>query len=83
MKKLIYIIPALGLLAVSCTKDYSCTCTSTTTSAGEVQTFVDKYEISEASSKQAKLACNEATIIETGTNWLDETYTTETTCELK
>ena len=83
MKKLFFTIIGTALLAVSCTKDYSCTCTETYTAGGQVTTYVNKYDISEASSKQAKIACNEATIISSGTTWGGNSYTSEVTCELK
>lgn len=83
MKKMFFILSIVGVGAVSCTKDYSCTCTTITTSGGQATTQIQKFDIQDASTKQAKLACNEATVIYTGTTWGGGTYTQETTCDLK
>ena len=94
MKKIIIPVIAIGLFAVSCKKDYSCTCTTiyTTTvsepgEADEVSTNTnsDTYKVNEAKPHQAQAACNEATV--TTENSYDvgqSTYTNknETTCVL-
>lgn len=78
MKKIALLFGLSVFLFVSCKKDYSCTCITTyAITGGETITYTDKFDISEASSKQADLACNEATVIYT-----EEGYSSETTCTL-
>lgn len=73
MKKVIYPVAAIVLIATSCKKDYSCTCetvtTSTTTnslgSETTVSTSSETYQVLEAKTHQAQAACNEATVTTT------------------
>ena len=64
MKKIILPIAILGLVSLSCKKDYSCTCTYTSTYDGTTETEIEVFTIEEASKSQARAACNEATLEE-------------------
>lgn len=82
MKKIALLSLAAGaMFFASCTKDYTCTCTDVTTAtvlgSTVTTTTTDTYQVKEATSDQAAAACNEATIVTTGTDW-----TSERTCSL-
>lgn len=81
MKFKVTAIAAIALLAVSCKKDYTCSCTDTTTGGGEISTDVYTYQVKEATKDQAAAACNEATIVSTY-SFGGNTYTTESTCTM-
>lgn len=79
MRKVILFI-GLSVFAISCKRQYSCSCTVTYTSNDPNLTgggTVYNFEISEATKKQASLACNEATVKET-----QNIYNTTRVCKL-
>jgi hypothetical protein len=97
MKKIIIPIGVILVLSITaCRKDYSCSCsTISTTTIQEPNTEPDitivtserNFEVKEAKTHQAKAACNEATITRTDiTNWSSEggthTVADATTCTL-
>lgn len=77
MKKILLGAGLLSVVMISCTKDYTCTCTNVTTSGGISSTTTNTYDVNDAESHEAQAACNEAKVVNTY-DW----GTTERTCEL-
>lgn len=80
MKKLLLVLVIGAGALVSCNKTYTCTCTDTSYDSNGNVTDTDVYtgEVSEASTKEAEIACNGATIVYTDNDGSRD----ETKCEL-
>ena len=79
MKKILLIAAVAGFVMASCKKDYVCECTSTSTAPNSTTTTY-KYNILDASKKQAKANC-----FKTSSDFTigSTTYTDTDDCKLK
>lgn len=79
MKKNLLLAAFVGLAMVSCKKDFTCECTSTSTFPGSTSS-TQKYTIYDVSKGTAKRACIKRTYEYSGGG---ATYTSTSDCKLK
>ncbi len=83
MKKNI-LIAAVAFIALSaCKKDYTCECTSTDTSGGNTDVFVETYTLKEVSKKTVKSSSECVSYTNTSTDSDGDVYTSSTVCAIK